>query len=111
MVEYGFFLEWRGGIYERFSGLFTGDNKDDDDDEADRKLTEYNDEIQQSTQRATIADAKRNSGADLNRKWGWIGVIYSLCGGDITKTDTVVSKSLLECLVWLSYEKEMEIRK
>jgi hypothetical protein len=38
--------------------------------------------------------------------WSWIGLIYKLCEGDITKTEAVVNKPFIECLVWLSYEKE-----
>jgi hypothetical protein len=61
--------------------------------------------------RRTIQDAQADNINDKTDKWGWIGVIYSLCDGDITKTEAVVSKPVLECLVWLSYEKEMDIKK
>lgn len=47
----------------------------------------------------------------IKRKWSWISLIYKLCEGDITKTEAVVSKPFTECLVWLSYEKEMNIKK
>jgi hypothetical protein len=46
-----------------------------------------------------------------SRKWSWIGLIYKLCDGDITKINEVVSKPFGECLIWLSYEKEMNIKK
>lgn len=33
-------------------------------------------------------------------------MIYRLCDGDICKTEQVVSKPFIECLVWMSFEKE-----
>lgn len=112
MAEHTFFLDWRRDIHTKFQGLFSGSNSDDEDDgDADAKLAEYDEGVQSGSNRKTISDARKEAGEDLNQKWGWVGVIYSLCGGDITKTEAVVSKPAIECLVWLSYEKEMEIRK
>ncbi len=101
-------MDYRSRIYERFSGLFINEDGEGEDAEEDSKLAEYFDGAQEGHGRKTIADAERDASADLNKKWGWIGVIYKLTGGDITKTEAVVSKPLLECLVWLSYEKEMK---
>jgi len=39
----------------------------------------------------------------------WISVIYQLSEGNICRTEEVVNKNFTECLVWLSYKKEMNI--
>jgi hypothetical protein len=57
--------------------------------------------------RKTIEESRAELEMDKREKWAWIGIIYKLCGGDITKTEAVVNKPFIECLIWLSYEKEM----
>lgn len=101
LEQHAFFLRWRKEIYDRFAGLFTGDAEDIDSDRADAISGT------KSTGRKTIEEVKAEMEADKLDKWAWIGVIYRLCAGDITKTDKVVNKPFTECLVWLSYEKEV----
>jgi hypothetical protein len=57
----------------------------------------------------TVAEAQMADKEKRKRKWSWIGVIYSLCDGDITKSNEIVNKKFTECLIWLSYKKEMNI--
>jgi hypothetical protein len=44
------------------------------------------------------------------KKWTWVGIVYRLCNGDIIKSKEVLGLSYITCLVWLSYEKEMQIK-
>lgn len=53
----------------------------------------------------TVADAKALADEKEKSKWSWIGVIYNLCEGDITRTEKVLSKSIMEVLIWMSYQK------
>jgi hypothetical protein len=53
----------------------------------------------------TVNDAKAIESEKQRGEWSWIGLIHRLCGGDITKTDLVLRKTFMECLIWLSYEK------
>lgn len=53
----------------------------------------------------TINDAKGIEAEKQRGEWSWIGLIWRLCGGDITKTELVLSKSIMEVFIWLSYEK------
>jgi hypothetical protein len=45
---------------------------------------------------------------EKRKKWAWFSLIYSLCDGDITKVDAVLNRTYIECLTWLSYEKDMK---
>lgn len=90
-------MDYRADLFKRYEGLFVSDGNEDEDVEISGRMT-----IDSSN---AIAQSKKN------RKWSWFSVIYSLCKGDITKTDEVVSKTFVECLIWLSYEKEMDIKK
>lgn len=94
-----FFLSYRNEIYERFAGLFTG--------EAEDTVRKEPDGDTEKGGRKTIEEAQAEMDMDKREKWAWIGIIYKLCGGDITKTEQVVNKPFIECLVWLSYEKEV----
>lgn len=42
------------------------------------------------------------------KKWNWIGLIWKLSGGDITKVDFILRLPFTQCLIWLAYEKEMK---
>ena len=53
----------------------------------------------------TVNDAKAIEAEKERSEWSWIGLIWRLCNGDITKTDMVLGKPFMECLIWLSYEK------
>jgi hypothetical protein len=57
----------------------------------------------------TVADAQMMESEKRKRKWSWIGLIYNLSGGDITKVDEIVNKKFTECLIWMSYKKEMNV--
>ena len=94
-----FFLSYRDEIYKRFAGLFNGAVEDSGpvDEGKDTKVSG----------RKTIEEAKAEMAMDKVEKWAWIGIIYKLCKGDITKAEAVVSRPFTEVLVWLSYEKEM----
>ena len=41
-------------------------------------------------------------------KWGYFGMMYRLCGGDISKLKTIARTSVLEAFTWLSYETDLE---
>lgn len=43
--------------------------------------------------------------AEQQAQWSWFSVVYSLSKGDITKSEEVVNKPFLECLIWMTYEK------
>ena len=42
------------------------------------------------------------------KKWGYFGMMYRLCGGDISKLETIARTSVLEAFTWLSYETDLE---
>lgn len=111
MVKPTFFLDWRQRVYARFNGLFKPDGGGDEDDSNLQQYIDERDGDGEKKKRRTIEESQKEAQPDLQQKWGWIGLIHQLCNGDITKTEAVVSKTFLECLVWLSYEKEMEIKK
>jgi hypothetical protein len=93
--KHPFFLSYRTDLFKRYEGLF--EQADGDDGE----------ELNNS--RMTVAEAQMADKEKRKRKWSWIGVIYSLCDGDITKSNEIVNKKFTECLIWLSYKKEMNI--
>ena len=41
-------------------------------------------------------------------KWGYFGMMYRLCGGDISKLETIARLNVLEAFTWLSYETDLE---
>ena len=89
-------MDYRKSIYQQFEGLFSQEEQDTDDGDSD---TDGN-------RQGTFAEAQRLDDERKQSKWNWIGIIYRLCDGDITKTEEVVGKTFIECLVWMSYEKE-----
>jgi hypothetical protein len=84
-------LEYRSGIYKRFEGLFQSRDEEEDEYEVEGRLT--------------VADAKAIADENERSKWSWIGVIWNLSNGDITKTNEVLAKPIMEVLIWLSYQK------
>lgn len=101
MAEPDFFLDYRTDLYKRFDGLFGGSNHEDDAEP---------EESDKSGGRS-FSDRQAEQAEQRQQKWNWIGIIYDLCRGDITKTEAIVNKTFIECLIWLSYEKEMNIKK
>jgi hypothetical protein len=96
-----FFLSWREGILNRYDGLF-GQGTDEGDDE----VRGYEDDG--TGKRRTASDSQRDIEEEKRKKWAWFSLIYSLCDGDITKVDAVLNRTYIECLTWLSYEKDMK---
>jgi hypothetical protein len=88
-------LDYRKGLYQQFEGLFNQEEPDGDDEGST-----------DNGHRPGFAEAQRIEEEKKQSKWNWIGIIYRLCEGDITKTEQVVSKTFIECLVWMSYQKE-----
>jgi hypothetical protein len=88
-------LDYRKSLYEQFEGLFNQEESYGDDEGG------TDDGV-----RRGFADSQQVEEERKQSKWNWIGIIYRLCNGDITKTQEVVDKSFIECLVWMSYEKE-----
>ena len=88
-------MDYRKGLYQQFEGLFSQEEPDGDDGDSD---TDGN--------RQGFAESQRIDDERKQSKWTWIGIIYRLCDGDITKTQEVVDKTFIECLVWMSYQKE-----
>jgi hypothetical protein len=93
-----FFLSWRNEIHQRFAGLFRGNSPDEEGG---------TEPVEGDGKRKSIEELRAEAEQDALEKWAWIGLIYRLCEGDITKTDTVVAKPFMECLIWMSYEKEV----
>lgn len=56
----------------------------------------------------TVEASQQMNNEKRNKKWNWIGLIWKLCDGDITKVNYIVSLPFTQCLIWLSYEKEMK---
>jgi hypothetical protein len=95
--KHTFFLSYRTDLFKRYEGLF---EQGDGDDEPEEEL---------NNSRMTVADAQMMESEKRKRKWSWIGLIYNLSGGDITKVDEIVNKKFTECLIWMSYKKEMNV--
>ena len=91
-------MDYRKSIYVQFEGLFNQEEPDGDDEGS------TDDGVRPGFAESQQVDEQRKQS-----KWNWIGIIYRLCEGDITKTEQVVSKTFIECLVWMSYQKEMKI--
>jgi hypothetical protein len=89
-------LENRSGLYKQFEGLFNQEEQDED----------VGDSPTDGNRQGSFAEAQRVEEDRKQNKWNWISIIYRLCNGDITKTEQVVSKPFIECLVWMSFEKE-----
>jgi len=87
------FLEFRKDIIERYKGIFSPDELDDED-ELDEEFEEE-EEVDESTP---------------ENKWGWLAVVYNMAGGDITKSDEVLNKSLISVLNWASMRYDFESR-
>ena len=90
-------MDYRKGLYRQFEGLFNQEEPESDDGDSEPN----------GDRQGTFAEAQRVEEDKKQSKWSWIGIIYGLCDGDITKTAEVVSKPFIECLVWMSYKKEM----
>ncbi len=43
----------------------------------------------------------------FGKKWGWFGIMYRLCKGDIVNLNKITDLLLYECLTWLSYETDL----
>lgn len=99
MGNYSFFLSWRNGILKRYEGLFRAEGDGGEDEVRGFDAGE-------SGGRRSYGDVNAGGKEDINKKWAWFSLIYSLCKGDITKADEVINKTYIECLTWLSYEKD-----
>ena len=40
-------------------------------------------------------------------KWGYFGMFYRLCGGDVSKLETITKLNVLEAFTWLCYETDL----
>ena len=90
-------MDYRENLYKQYEGLFDSEEPGEDDGGSTDAGTE---------KPVGFAESQQLKEEEKQSKWNWIGLIYRLCGGDITKTEAVVAKPFTECLVWLSYEKE-----
>lgn len=90
-------MENRQHLYKQFEGLFNQEEPDTDDGYSESD----------GNRQGSFGETQRVEEDRKQSKWNWIGIIYQLCDGDITNTEAVVSKTFIECLVWLSYKKEM----
>ena len=45
------------------------------------------------------------------KRWGYFGLMYRLCGADISKLDKITKLNVLEAFTWLSYETDLESQK
>ena len=45
------------------------------------------------------------------KKWGYFGLLYRLCNGEISKLETITRLNVLEAFTWLSYETDLESMK
>ena len=48
------------------------------------------------------------SNESFAEKWGYFGMMYRLCSGDISKLETIAKINVLEAFTWLSYETDLE---
>lgn len=101
MGNYSFFLSWRKDILSRYEGLFGAG-----EDEVDDRVGGY--EAEEDNRRRTVGDFQKDDEAEKRKKWAWFSVLYTLADGDITKVDAVLKRTYIECLTWLSYEKDMK---
>ena len=44
-------------------------------------------------------------------KWGYFGLMYRLCNGEIINLEIISKLSLLEAFTWLSYETDLNLNK
>ncbi len=102
MGNCSFFLSWRQGILARYDGLFGGSEDEEDDRVGGYEASE------DDGRRRTHGDVNESAEEKTKKKWAWFSLIYSLCDGDITKVDAVLNRTYIECLTWLSYEKDMK---
>jgi hypothetical protein len=56
-------------------------------------------------------DTGTSEGQDFADKWGYFGIMYRLCNGDISKLEQITKLNLMECFTWLSYETDLESTK
>ena len=90
-------MDYRENLYKQYEGLF---NKEEQGEDVGDSTDAGAGRPSGFTESQQALDEEKQS------KWNWIGIIYRLCSGDITKTEAVVAKPFTECLVWMSYEKE-----
>lgn len=74
-----FFLSFREGITENYSGLFSSGGE---------------------------AGNATGTEQSFGKKWGWYQSVYSLARGDVRKFGEVTKLNLHQCIMWLEFEKE-----
>jgi hypothetical protein len=89
---YTFFLSYRTDIHNKYQLLFGTDEPEDEGEE-------------QRSGRKSVSDIQAEMRQKQMNEWSWIGLIYSLCDGDITRTEEILKKPYIECLIWLTYTK------
>lgn len=47
-----------------------------------------------------------SSRGQFSKQWGWYTSIYAIADGDLTKFDTVTKLNILQCLTYLTFEKQ-----
>tara|TARA_R100001463_G_scaffold92486_1_gene147227 strand:- start:380 stop:619 length:240 start_codon:yes stop_codon:yes gene_type:complete len=47
-----------------------------------------------------------SSRGQFAKQWGWYNSIYAIANGDLTKFDTVTKLNILQCLTYLTFEKQ-----
>jgi len=77
----GDYMKWRKETLSDYENLFTMVNNEEEKDEEEEEEKEKNDN-------------------------GWLKIAYSLTNDDITKTNEIFEKGIIEILNWLSYLKE-----
>ena len=40
-------------------------------------------------------------------KWGYFGMMYQLCNGDISKLEKITKLNVMEAFTWLCYETDL----
>jgi len=49
-----------------------------------------------------------NETAQFAKHWGWYQSIYALAQGDITRFEAITKHKLIECLTYLTFEKQKQ---
>ena len=56
--------------------------------------------------------SEEDEGADFSsrgqfaKQWGWYTSIYAIANGDLTRFNTVTRLNILQCLTYLTFEKQ-----
>ena len=53
-------------------------------------------------------EESEGDGGKLNIDWGWVGIVFSLAGDDLTKVKEITEEPVLLTFNWLLYKKDQQ---